>query len=76
MVKDTERTPMPGPSFSSPREKSRLFFIFLDLYEDLSLGQWPGKGRNNPDLSVSPAGSHTDGHCGGDAENLAPGHAV
>lgn len=26
--------------------------------------------------SLSPAGSHTDGHCGGDAENLAPGHAV
>lgn len=60
MVRDTERTPKPGPSFSSPREKSRPFFIFLDPYEDLSLGQWPGKGRNNSDLCPQLARIQTD----------------
>lgn len=60
MVRDTERTPKPGPSFSSPREKSRLLFIFLDPYEDLSLGQWPGKGRNNSDLYPQLARIQTD----------------
>lgn len=60
MVRDTERTPKPGPSFSSPREKSRSLFIFLDPYEDLSLGQWPGKGRNNSDLCPQLARIQTD----------------
>lgn len=52
------------------------FLIFLDPCEDLRLGPLVAREGQERSKSLSPAGSYTDGHCGGDAENLAPWHAV
>lgn len=54
-----ERIPKPGPSHTHVRNLVS-FCIFLDPYEDVSLGQWPGEDRNHLNLCPQLARIQTD----------------
>lgn len=59
MIGVQRKDPQARP-FSSPREESSSFHIFLDPYGGLSLGQWPGKARNHLNLFPQLARIQTD----------------